>query len=154
MRLYRRHEGSDCDLQYQALRVFLAMLRIAFTSSTLWRLPHSLIYTSRLCRSTYSWYTGLTMPPADPPPDLIVPDGYTLHSENTSHILLPSDNGAFLNPVQEFNRDLSVACIRVWGEQMDEAKKLKWEQERERKAQKAESKAKKQKRKSAATPYI
>ncbi|KIP09582.1 hypothetical protein PHLGIDRAFT_126174 [Phlebiopsis gigantea 11061_1 CR5-6] len=85
------------------------------------------------------------MPPADPPPDLIVPDGYTLHSENTSHILLPSDNGAFLNPVQEFNRDLSVACIRVWGEQMDETKKLKWEQERERKAQKAESKAKKQK---------
>ena len=86
------------------------------------------------------------MPSGQTPPDLVVPEGYTLHSENTAHILLPSDNGAFLNPVQEFNRDLSVACIRVWGEQMDEAKKLRWEQERERKAQKAESKAKRQKR--------
>jgi len=43
-----------------------------------------------------------------------VPPGFKLHTENTSHILLPDNNEAFLNPVQEFNRDLSVACIRTW----------------------------------------
>ncbi|PSR74130.1 hypothetical protein PHLCEN_2v10086 [Hermanssonia centrifuga] len=59
-------------------------------------------------------------------PTIIVPAGFSLHSENTAHILLPNDNGAFLNPVQEFNRDLSVACIRTWGDQMNELRRNKW----------------------------
>ena len=70
---------------------------------------------------------------------LVVPEGFTLHTENTSSILLPTDNGAFLNPVQEFNRDLSVACINTWGELMNEEKRRKAE------AASAHKKAKKQK---------
>jgi len=67
-----------------------------------------------------------------------IPEGYTLHTENTSHILLPSSNDAFINPVQEFNRDISVACIRVWSEEMNRAKEAKWMQVQARKTGKAE----------------
>lgn len=56
---------------------------------------------------------------------IVVPPGFRLHTENTSHILFSSDE-AFLNPVQEFNRDLSVACIRVWSEELDRMKEEKW----------------------------
>lgn len=63
---------------------------------------------------------------------ITVPDGYKLHTENTSHILLPATNEAFLNPIQEFNRDLSVACIRTWSQQLDKAKEAKWEKRREK----------------------
>lgn len=61
-----------------------------------------------------------------------IPDGFTLHTENNSHILL-SSNEAFLNPVQEFNRDTSVACIRVWSEELHRTKKEKWLLTREKK---------------------
>ncbi|RDB21077.1 tRNA (guanine(26)-N(2))-dimethyltransferase [Hypsizygus marmoreus] len=66
---------------------------------------------------------------------IIVPDGFTLHTENTSHILL-SSNEAFLNPVQEFNRDTSIACIRVWSEEMNKAKEARWRQNQEKRAKK------------------
>lgn len=62
-----------------------------------------------------------------------IPDGFRLHTENTSHVLLSSDE-AFLNPVQEFNRDLSVACIRVWSEEMDRTKEARWRKAQEKKA--------------------
>lgn len=76
---------------------------------------------------------------ADHSPNAItVPDGFTLHTENTSHILLPSNNEAFLNPVQEFNRDLSVAAIRVWSEELNRAKEERWRQAREKRPLKAE----------------
>lgn len=58
---------------------------------------------------------------------IVIPDGFTLHTENTSHILL-SSNEAFLNPVQEFNRDTSIACIRVWSEELNKIKEAKWNQ--------------------------
>ncbi|KAJ7905527.1 N2,N2-dimethylguanosine tRNA methyltransferase, partial [Mycena olivaceomarginata] len=51
---------------------------------------------------------------------------------NNSHILL-SSNEAFLNPVQEFNRDTSVACIRVWSEELHESKKARWLRAQEKK---------------------
>jgi tRNA (guanine26-N2/guanine27-N2)-dimethyltransferase len=63
-----------------------------------------------------------------------VPEGFTLHTENTSHILISSKEEAFLNPVQEFNRDLSVACIRVWSEELNREKEVKWKQAQERRA--------------------
>lgn len=66
---------------------------------------------------------------------ITVPDGFTLHSENNAHILLAS-NEAFLNPIQEFNRDLSVACIRVWSEEMDKTKEARWRIGQEKKAKK------------------
>lgn len=58
--------------------------------------------------------------------------GFRLHTENTSHILL-SSNEAFLNPVQEFNRDLSVACIRIWSEELNKVKEGKWMKAQSRK---------------------
>lgn len=67
--------------------------------------------------------------------NIIVPDGFTLHTENTSHILLES-NEAFLNPVQEFNRDTSVACIRVWSEELNRSKEERWRQNQEKRAKK------------------
>ncbi|KAG1753451.1 tRNA methyltransferase [Suillus lakei] len=65
---------------------------------------------------------------------ITVPEGFTLHTENTSHILISSKEEAFLNPVQEFNRDLSVACIRVWSEEINREKEAKWKQAQERRA--------------------
>jgi tRNA (guanine26-N2/guanine27-N2)-dimethyltransferase len=62
-----------------------------------------------------------------------IPDGLRLHTENTSHILL-SANEAFLNPVQEFNRDLSVACIRVWSEELNRAKEERWRKGQQKKS--------------------
>ncbi|KAG2078277.1 N2,N2-dimethylguanosine tRNA methyltransferase [Suillus decipiens] len=63
---------------------------------------------------------------------ITVPEGFALHTENTSHILISSKEEAFLNPVQEFNRDLSVACIRVWSEELNREKEAKWKQSQER----------------------
>ena len=102
--------------------------------------------------SRLSWFTRARVPlwkmsvPSTSTVDAItVPEGFSLHTENTSHILLPNDNGAFLNPVQEFNRDMSVACIRTWGDRMNELKKKQWEENRERKARKQAHKLKRQK---------
>ena len=61
-----------------------------------------------------------------------VPPGFKLHTENTSHILLPDSNEAFLNPVQEFNRDLSVACIRTWAAERAKLQESKWLQHQEK----------------------
>jgi tRNA (guanine26-N2/guanine27-N2)-dimethyltransferase len=69
-----------------------------------------------------------TSPPTHPP----VPEGYKVHTENTAHVLLPSSDEAFLNPIQEFNRDLSVACITVWSEESSEIKEAAWVKKRER----------------------
>ncbi|OJA10564.1 hypothetical protein AZE42_03148 [Rhizopogon vesiculosus] len=79
---------------------------------------------------------------------ITVPEGFTLHTENTSHILISSKEEAFLNPVQEFNRDLSVACIRVWSEELNREKEAKWKQAQERRAKReadADAKAGRQK---------
>jgi len=65
--------------------------------------------------------------------DIEIPDGFRLHTENTSHILLDAD-AAFLNPVQEFNRDMSVATIRVWSEESNKAKEEKWKKAQLKKA--------------------
>lgn len=55
-------------------------------------------------------------------PAIVVPEDYTLHKENSAYLLLPSENGAFLNTIQEFNRDLSIACIRTWTERYNREK--------------------------------
>jgi hypothetical protein len=81
------------------------------------------------------WSLGHMASPSPNP--ITVPEGFTLHTENTSHILLPSNNEAFLNPVQEFNRDLSVAAIRVWSEELNKKKEERWRQARERRQKKA-----------------
>ncbi len=63
-----------------------------------------------------------------------VPEGLKLYTENTSHILL-SAKEAFLNPVQEFNRDLSVASIITFSELLNAEKEAKWKRSREKKAE-------------------
>jgi len=45
-----------------------------------------------------------------------VPAGYKAHTESSTTILVPDSNTAFLNPVQQYNRDLSIAVIRAWNE--------------------------------------
>jgi tRNA (guanine26-N2/guanine27-N2)-dimethyltransferase len=69
-----------------------------------------------------------------------VPDGFTALHESTTEILIPStslpsnpaDNPTqtkqvFLNPVQEYNRDLSIVAIRCWSELRAEEQRRKWE---------------------------
>ena len=45
-----------------------------------------------------------------------MPKGFKLYTENSAKLLLPDTADAFLNPVQEFNRDLSVAVITAFSE--------------------------------------
>lgn len=49
-----------------------------------------------------------------------VPDGFKPHTESSTTILVPKGNTAFLNPVQQYNRDLSIAVIRAWNEMRKE----------------------------------
>ncbi|SNX86245.1 related to N2,N2-dimethylguanosine tRNA methyltransferase [Melanopsichium pennsylvanicum] len=46
--------------------------------------------------------------------------------ENSATIVMPSAEAAFLNPVQEFNRDLSTLAIRTWSERLDAEKKARF----------------------------
>ena len=53
-----------------------------------------------------------------------VPSTHKEHTESRTTILLPNDHSAFLNPPQQFNRDMSVAVIRAWNERrIEEATK-------------------------------
>ncbi|TIA78174.1 hypothetical protein E3P98_03947 [Wallemia ichthyophaga] len=65
-----------------------------------------------------------------------LPENHKLTSENTAQILIPitekSDNKAFINPIQEFNRDLSVAAIKVWSEIVCDEKSAKFKQRLEK----------------------
>lgn len=77
-------------------------------------------------------------------------EGFVVHSESSTRILLRQavSNGAtakeaaksvFLNPVQQYNRDLSITAIRVWSKQLAEEKK----QKRGKRNEKHESKKRK-----------
>lgn len=48
--------------------------------------------------------------------------------EGSATIVLPSKEAAFLNPVQEFNRDVSTLAIRAWSEQKNEERMGKYKQ--------------------------
>lgn len=41
---------------------------------------------------------------------------FTTVKEGQAAILFPKENKVFYNPIQQFNRDLSVTCIRAWSE--------------------------------------
>ena len=45
-----------------------------------------------------------------------VPGGFKEIKEGVSRILIPENGSVFYNPVQEFNRDLSVAVVRAFSE--------------------------------------
>lgn len=46
--------------------------------------------------------------------------------EGSATIVLPSKETAFLNPVQEFNRDISTLAIRTWSQVRNEEKRQKY----------------------------
>ena len=71
-------------------------------------------------------------------PPILVPEGFSLYTENNAHILSSSKDEAFLNLVQEFNRDMNVACIRVWSEELDREKVDKFRKSEERRAKRLE----------------
>ncbi|KAI6036241.1 N2,N2-dimethylguanosine tRNA methyltransferase [Pisolithus microcarpus] len=60
-----------------------------------------------------------------------VPIAGSTSANTQSGIVIPE---GIPNPVQEFNRDLSVACIRVWSEMINREKEVKWKQAQERRA--------------------
>lgn len=79
-----------------------------------------------------------------------IPVGLAPYTEQSTTILLPSDNSAFLNPVQQFNRDLSVAVISSWGKLWQEEQEIEYRKSEEKKskakAKKLEAKGGKAKR--------
>lgn len=67
------------------------------------------------------------------------PAGYRVHVEGRAGILVPDGSSTsipdkdkhqnvFVNPIQEFNRDVSIAAIRAWSEMVDAVKREQWEQ--------------------------
>ncbi|KAG6851006.1 hypothetical protein H0H93_004493 [Arthromyces matolae] len=131
IKIKSKNEGAlaeDRDLPSATLTRFLSRPAAKALCCLYTCLPNSRLAGSRLRMSTSS--------------NLVVPDGFTLHTENNSHILLES-NEAFLNPVQEFNRDTSVACIRVWSEELSKLKEERWRQKRESIAKKRKEKKRK-----------
>lgn len=62
-----------------------------------------------------------------------IPAGLTPYTEQSTTILLPDDNTAFLNPVQQFNRDLSISVISTWGKVWQEEGRKDWEDKRVKK---------------------
>lgn len=45
---------------------------------------------------------------------------YNIVTEGSTNILFPKSNAVFYNPVQQFNRDMSIAAIRTWSESYSE----------------------------------
>ncbi|KAK9696348.1 RNA methyltransferase tRNA(m5U54)methyltransferase, partial [Basidiobolus ranarum] len=59
---------------------------------------------------------------------------YNKVTEGQATILFPTSNEVFYNPVQQFNRDMSIAAIRTWSEIFAEEKKQKAEKKKGGKA--------------------
>lgn len=70
-----------------------------------------------------------------------IPAGLTPYTEQSTTILLPDDNTAFLNPVQQFNRDLSVAVISTWAQVWREDGRAEWEAKMTKKYSKGKGKS-------------
>lgn len=121
---------------HRPLRLALAPLSLRRTR------PHAALTRSHLPRRTMALAiadTSRAEVPKEPEgPLILVPEGFSLYTENNAHILISSKDEAFLNPVQEFNRDMSVACIRVWSEEMDREKEDKFRRAEERRAKRLE----------------
>lgn len=62
--------------------------------------------------------------------------------EGSATIVLPSKEAAFLNPVQQFNRDISALAIRTWSQRDDDQRRVKWQEKVDRKAAKGKGKGK------------
>lgn len=60
-----------------------------------------------------------------------VPAGYTVHREASAEVLLADGRDVFINPIQEFNRDLSSLAIRTWSELVDAERRAKFERKQQ-----------------------
>ncbi|KAJ1674327.1 RNA methyltransferase tRNA(m5U54)methyltransferase, partial [Spiromyces aspiralis] len=52
---------------------------------------------------------------------------YQLLTEGKANILFPKNNEVFYNPVQQFNRDMSIAAIKTWRDVMKDEVKARWD---------------------------
>jgi tRNA (guanine26-N2/guanine27-N2)-dimethyltransferase len=59
------------------------------------------------------------------------PAGYTVHREASAEVLLAEGRDVFINPIQEFNRDLSTLAIHTWSEIFDDEKRQAWERKQQ-----------------------
>jgi len=65
--------------------------------------------------------------------DIPAPAGFQKVTEGKATILFPDTNEVFYNPIQEFNRDISIAAIRTWDEIYQEERAQKLAQKKARK---------------------
>ncbi|KAG0363250.1 RNA methyltransferase tRNA(m5U54)methyltransferase [Podila minutissima] len=65
--------------------------------------------------------------------DIPAPAGFKKVTEGKATILFPDTNEVFYNPIQEFNRDISIAAIRTWDEIYQEERAQKLAQKKARK---------------------
>jgi tRNA (guanine26-N2/guanine27-N2)-dimethyltransferase len=59
---------------------------------------------------------------------------YNTVTEGKATILFPKNNEVFYNPVQEFNRDMSIAAITTWSEIYFQEKQERIERKKANKA--------------------
>ncbi|KAI1320480.1 RNA methyltransferase tRNA(m5U54)methyltransferase [Mortierella claussenii] len=71
-----------------------------------------------------------------------VPAGFKKVTEGKATILFPDTNEVFYNPIQEFNRDISIAAIRTWDEIFQEERAAKRAEKQARKEANAAKRAK------------
>ncbi|KAJ2304147.1 RNA methyltransferase tRNA(m5U54)methyltransferase, partial [Coemansia sp. Cherry 401B] len=64
---------------------------------------------------------------ADEPAPTYAVEDYDTVSEGRATILFPRNNEVFYNPVQQFNRDMSIAAIKAWRDMTAEAKLERFE---------------------------
>jgi tRNA (guanine26-N2/guanine27-N2)-dimethyltransferase len=69
-------------------------------------------------------------------PTFPVPPGHKAVKERNATILLPDSNTTFLNPIQEYNRDLSVAVIKRFMQDTTDASRTKFDSRRAKRSKK------------------
>ena len=86
------------------------------------------------------------------------PAGYTVHRESTTEILVAAKDSAnsrsqvFINPIQEFNRDLSVLALRAWSNLLAAEKRQTNSKRRAGKQERANKKRKRDQDAELSTP--
>lgn len=107
------------------------------TPSIVYNLISRHLHTTRIRPARYNGtlpaplYTGRPNMTSPRP----VPTGFSPHTERNATILLPVQDKPFLNPIQEYNRDLSVAVIRQWARTREDEAKAKWDKRKAKRDQ-------------------
>lgn len=104
-----------------------------------------------LVRLGSSWSFACVRQRMAPQPILLAPEMVAKHGihikpheaafrENSATIVMPSKEAAFLNPVQEFNRDLSTIAIISWSQIFDGEKRSRFDaRQRKQKGKRAKT---------------